>query len=161
LTPEQRSYVRKESAISVAINAALSAVFAFIVFGGPAYATVEDIAFDAFPQSFMIALMSTLVPTAITRQRLRAGTVQPLAGGAGFLPNNLILRALIVAAGAALVGGALHWLLLPSLAPPLWAFAAVLIYKVAYGALLATAIAPFILRRALADVQANRTEPHP
>ena len=151
MSPEHRRYVEKETLIAVAINSALSALFAFIVFGGNGAAPVGDVAFDAFPQSFMIALMTTLVPTAITRRRVRLGAVPPLTGRSPRLPRNLLLRALLVAAAAALVGGGLHWLLLPQLAPPLWAFGAVLVYKIVYGALLALLLAPPILRAALAD----------
>ena len=154
LTPGQLRYLRKEALISIAINAGLSALFAVLVFrGGPA--TVEAVAVDALPQSFMIALMTTLVPTLLTRKRLRAGVVQPLAGRGPRLPANLALRALLVAAGAALIGGALHWLLLPRLGAAVWPFDAVLAFKVGYGALLARLLAPLILRRALADTAAT------
>ena len=151
MSPEHRRYVKKETLIAVAINSALSALFALIVFGGNDAAPVVDVAFDAFPQSFMIALMTTLVPTAITRRRLRLGAVPPLAAGAVRLPRNLLLRALLVAAAAALVGGGLNWLLLPQLAPALLAFVPVLAYKILYGALLALLLAPVVLRTALAD----------
>ena len=149
MTPEQRGYLRKETAVAVAINAGFSALFAWLVFGGRA-ATAQEVALDALPQSFAIALMTTLVPTLITRRRLRAGAVAPLAPAKGW-PRNLLLRALLVGALAALIGFALHWLAVRPLGPEEWRFEVLLPYKVAYGALLALAIAPPVLRRALAD----------
>ena len=151
MNQEHGRYVRKETLIAVGINSALSALFALIVFGGKDAAPVRDVAFDAFPQSFMIALMTTLVPTALTRRRLRQGAVPPLATGAMPLPRNLLLRALLVAVTGALVGGGLNWLLLPLLAPELWLFGPLLAFKILYGGLLALLLAPAILRRALAD----------
>src|SRR5437868_14337989 len=112
LSPRQRLYVRRETLIGIAINAALSAFFVFLVFGGRNAIAVRDIALDAVPQSFMIALMTTIVPTLLTRKRLREGGIEALAE-ANRLPTNLLLRALLVAAASALIGGALHWLLLP------------------------------------------------
>jgi hypothetical protein len=151
MTEAQRAYVRKETAIGVAINAALSALFCVALFAGREAIPVGDIVLDALPQSFMIALMATIVPTAITRKRLRTGTIAPLAGGGGPLPANLALRGLLVAAACALAGGLLHWLALPRLTPETWAFAPLLAYKIVYGGVLALLIGPFVLRWALAD----------
>jgi hypothetical protein len=152
MTEAQRSYIHRETAIGVAINAALSALFAFVVFGGRALVPVDEIVLDALPQSFMIALMATLVPTAITRRRLRAGSIAPLPALTSRLPGHLLLRGLLVAVVAALVGGALHWLLLPRLAPGAWPFLPLLAYKIVYGGALALLVGPIVLRRALADV---------
>ena len=155
----QRSYVRRETAIGVAINAALSALFVFLVFGGRGRIPVGDIVLDSLPQSFMIALMATLVPTAITRRRLRNGAIAPLAAERTLLPANLLWRALLVAVAATLAGGLLHALLLPRFAPPLWPFGALLAYKMLYGAALALLVGPVALRRALADRRGGAGRP--
>jgi hypothetical protein len=152
LTSAQKAYVRRETLIGIAINAALSAAFVFLVFGGRDAVGTREIVLDALPQSFMIALMTTIVPTLLTRQRLRKGGLEILAADGGRLPANLPLRALVVAGTSALLGGALHWLVLPPVAPPVWSFEAVLAYKIAYGACLAWLLAPALLRRALADI---------
>ena len=99
----------------------------------------------------MIALMTTIVPTLVTRRRLRAGTVGALARPGSRLPANLALRALLVALLAAAAGLALHWLLLAAAGRAEWPFGAVLAMKIAYGAALAAICAPWLLRRALAD----------
>ena len=151
MTAEQRAYVRRETLIGIVINAALSALFVFLVFGSRELIERQEIILDALPQSFMVALMTTIVPTALTRRRLRAGTVAALPGRRSSLPRNLLLRGLAVAVAAALIGGALHWLLLPLLTPPRWTLATLLPYKIAYGGLLAMLLGPFTLRQALAD----------
>ena len=151
MTVQQKAYVRRETLVSVAVNAALSAIFAFLVFGGSAAVATGDLVADAVPQSFMIALMTTIVPTLVTRRRLRAGTVGALARPGSRLPANLALRALLVALLAAAAGLALHWLLLAVAGRAEWQFGAVLAMKIAYGAALAAICAPWLLRRALAD----------
>ena len=151
MTRDQNGYVRRETLVAVAINAALSAIFCFIVFGGSAAIAIADLVADAVPQSFMIALMTTIVPTLITRRRLRAGTIAPLALAESRLPSNLALRALLVAMLAAAAGLASHWLLLAAFGPVEWPFGTVLTLKIAYGAALAAICAPWLLRRALAD----------
>ena len=151
MNAQQKAYVRRETLVSVAVNAALSAIFAFLVFGGSAAVATGDLVADAVPQSFMIALMTTIVPTLVTRRRLRAGTVGALARPGSRLPSNLALRALLVALLAAAAGLALHWLLLAAAGRAEWPFGAVLAMKIAYGAALAAICAPWLLRRALAD----------
>ena len=60
-------YILVETAISVAINAAISACFAFLVFGGRTGIALwgsGGLALDFAPQTFMIAMMSVVVPTS-------------------------------------------------------------------------------------------------
>ncbi|QAY78117.1 hypothetical protein [Sphingosinicella sp. BN140058] len=150
MTWDQRRYIAREAAIGVAINGALSALFAWLVFAGTTPAPVEAVARDAFPQSFMIALMTTVVPTLLTHRRLRAGAVAPLAA-VPMLPRALLVRAALVAMTAAFLTGGAHVLLLPRLAGPFWPLLPLLAYKIVYGGLLALLIGPFILREALVD----------
>jgi hypothetical protein len=151
LTPAQSLYVRKETLIGIAINAALSALFGFLVFGGRDSFPPRDIILDALPQSFMIALMTTIVPTWLTRRRLRAGSVEPASAGASLLPRNLLARALVAGIVASALGLALNWLLVSQADTASWSFAALLGFKIGYGALLAALCGPLLLRRALAD----------
>jgi hypothetical protein len=75
---EPAAYIRRETAVSIAINVALSATFFIAVFGTgrdvPVW-SVGGYVLDFAPQGFMIGLMATLVP------RL-AGTQGP-GGGQG------------------------------------------------------------------------------
>lgn len=148
MTPAQTTYLRRETLISAAINCVLSVAFTVLAFGGQARIGWAALAWDALPQSFAIALMATLVPTLLTRKRLRAGTIASLSASGGKRPHSALLRALIVALGVTAVAGSLHYLLLP-LAPADWSFAAVLGYKSFYGAVLGAGIGHLAVRSAL------------
>ena len=147
-------YILVETLISVAISAAISAGFASLVFGGRTAIELwgrTGLALDFVPQTFMIAMMSVLVPTALTRRRIAAGTIRATGGRPTRLPRNLPVRALLAAAGATLLlGGAATAVLAVSWTGPL-GFAAVLSLKVAYGAIVALLVTPPALRAALRD----------
>jgi hypothetical protein len=152
VTPAHRRYLRVEMAIAAVINAVLSVAFVFLVFGGGTDVPVAGsggLIVDALPQSAMIALMSTLVPTLLTRRRMRAASILSRKGRV-WRPHNVAVRALAVALAVAVVAGLAHAALLP-LGPPWWPFAAVLAYKTGYGALLGMAIARWAVIAALAD----------
>jgi hypothetical protein len=103
---------------------------------------------DFAPQSFVIALMSTLVPGVLTRRKLRAGRVTALPGTTR-LPRNLVVRALILGAASAVLGTALVGAVAFAAQQESLAFTAALTLKVGYGALLAGLITPLGLRAAL------------
>jgi hypothetical protein len=150
MTPVQAAYLRRETLISAAINLALSVAFTFLAFGGQARIGWAALAWDALPQSFAITLMATLVPTLLTRKRLRTGTIAPLSTSYGKGRHNAFVRALILALVATAIAGLLHYVLLP-LGPAKWSFAAVLAYKSIYGALLGAGIGHVAVRSALAS----------
>ena len=163
LTPAHRRYLRAEAAISAAVNAALSVVFVLALFHGPARVAVGGLVRDALPQSFMIALMGSAVPTLLTRRRLRAGGVAPLPRGGLPLPANLAARSLLIALVVAGVAAALQWWLLPRLLPPAVPFGAVLAGKAVYGGLLGAGVTLVALRAALGDAEragATARRPH-
>lgn len=157
MSPATR-YIRTETAISVAINAVLSALAFVLVFGlrGPVPVWgAGGLVLDGLPQGFMIALMSTLVPGVLTVRRLRRGALAPdaLRDGAlaARLPANLLLRALVLALLTAL--GAMAILALAGFlagAPGVVNWSLALCGKVLLGALLAVLVTPFALRAALA-----------
>ncbi|MEC3911828.1 hypothetical protein U5A82_15530 [Sphingobium sp. CR2-8] len=93
--------IRREAAISIVINGALSLAFFLGVFGTQprplTWGLPDRLALDFVPQSIAVALMSALVPALIARRKL------------GNLP---VLRAILVrAVGFALAGGALGGLI--------------------------------------------------
>ena len=150
MTHEQ--YVRKEQMISIAINGALSLVFFLIVFGQASVIPLWGVGnwvFDFLLQSFMIALMGTLVSGMLTMRRLRAGTLQP-APWQSRLPSSLVGRALVLSVAAALLGTA-------AITAAVWAsglaelsWTPALVLKVLYGLILAAIVTPIGLRSALA-----------
>jgi len=67
----------------VIINVLISAGFMFLVFGRAASINLwgpHGLALDFVPQTFMITLMSIVVPTLLTRKRLVRGQSRPLSG---------------------------------------------------------------------------------
>jgi len=147
-------YIFVETLISIAINAAISAGFAFFTFGGRTEIGLwgpSGLALDFVPQTFMIALMSVLVPTALTRRRVAAGAIRPPAGPPSRLPRNLAIRALLAAAIATLLLGGTATALLAALWSAPLGFATVLPLKILYGALVALLVTPPALRAALFD----------
>ncbi|MEA3542214.1 MAG: hypothetical protein U9R77_08855 [Pseudomonadota bacterium] len=146
------AYVRRETRISMAINATLALLIFLAVFG--LHRPVESWGvggwvFDFLPQSFMIALMSVLIPGLLARQKLKKGALDPVPHGS-ILPGNLLARALVLAGASAGIGTALVaglvWLTGIETINPIPA----LLFKVIYGAILALIVTPPALRAALA-----------
>ena len=76
------AYIRRETRISMAINAMLSLLIFLAVFGlrQPVKSWgVGQWVFDFLPQSFMIALMSVLIPGMLARQKLQKGALRPVS----------------------------------------------------------------------------------
>ena len=85
----------------MAINAVISAAFTWAVFGGQQDAPVwtsGGVIADLLPQTFMVSLMSVLVPTLLTRKRRGAGVIS-YGDRASRISANVFVRAI----GAALV----------------------------------------------------------
>lgn len=144
-------HIRRETLVSVIINVALSFLFFLLVFGWQqpvAVWGVGKLVFDFLPQSFMIALMGTLVPGALTAAKLRKGGVERLPGKSR-LPASLVLRALLLAALSMIAGTALVALLLRASGVEQMAWPAALALKLVYGGLLALLVTPIGLAAAL------------
>ncbi len=151
----QQKHLLRETAVSVVINAFLSAFFVWLIFGGRAQVPLwgsSGLARDFIPQTFVIALMATLVPSAITRKRLRNGQLGPGRTRATKLPRNLFVRALLfaIAVTAAAVPAVVAILGVGAIKS--LPFASVLILKVGYGALLALIVTSLALRIELAGL---------
>lgn len=137
-----RRYVLMETAISAAINAVLSVIFALVVFGtGTVDLGARATWLDMAPQSFMVALMGTLVPTLLTRRRVAAGRLAATVGA-----GNVAIASLATAAVAAIIGVALYAVLVPAGVLAAWLF---VLGKAIYGAALAAVVTPLALRRLL------------
>jgi pilus assembly protein TadC len=145
-------YIATETGISAVINAALSLLAAWLVFHtrtAIGATGVGGYAVDFLPQTFMVTFMSTLVPTWLTRRRVRSGQLAKSPRSGLPLPHNVFLRALAIALTATLVIGVACMLVSRQWNAPLQ-FDALLILKVVYGVLLSIPITRFVLRAALA-----------
>lgn len=152
LDPHQCRHVLREAAIGAAITAVLSLGCVVAVFGTSGAVPVfgmRGLIADAVPQNFFGALMCMVVPSLITRKRVRAGLVAP-ADAFPLLPRSLAWRALAVAVLATLAGTALAALSLAWVAAPI-PIVHVMIAKCAYGAVLGAVVAALAARAALGD----------
>lgn len=147
MTSAHRRYVAVETLISVVINTAISIGFAWWVFGGASSVATRAAILDAVPQSFMITLMSVIVPGSLTSRRIAAGRIAPLVGKPIRWP--LAVRAIAAAVVAALAGLALNTAVLTWFFPNTIGFDNLLAIKAVYGAALAAIVTPLMLRYAL------------
>ena len=146
-------YLIRETLVSVVINTALSLAFFLLVFGRRDPVTVWGVGnyvFDFIPQSFMIALMSTLVPGLLAIRRRRAGLVERTAPPK-WLPRRLVPRALVAGLLAAVIGTGVVAILLGALGLQTLEWTLALAFKLAYGGTLAAVVTPPTLRAALAQ----------
>ncbi|HXH16629.1 MAG TPA: hypothetical protein VNJ10_10930 [Sphingomonas sp.] len=146
----RKAYLRTETAISIVINAVLSLGFFLLAFGlAPStpvpVAGLGGYAVDFLPQSFMIALMSTLMPGIITAGRIRAGRI----GGQAQSTGALLRRSVLTAVAAMLVGIAIAAILLVVATKAALPWGPALFAKILYGGLLAAIVTPIGLRHAL------------
>jgi hypothetical protein len=156
--PLRTKYLAVETAISITVNAAISVGFVWLVFHGHDPVPTSgpgSLVRDAAPQTFMVTLMSTLVPSLITRQRMRSGHLdawhrgQP---GATHRPTSKIfLRALAFAVAAGVVGLIVNAAILPLLFPGSLAYDRVFVLKAVYGALIALVITPLAISWVLGE----------
>lgn len=132
----------RETAISVAINCTMSTAFYLLLFHDVEPVPIWGLgnyAFDFGPQTFMIALMGTMVPGLITARALKyQGCARAIIG-----------RALRFALVAVLIGVAATCASLWMLGIESLGFRQGLIAKLAYGATLAAIVTPLFLRTQL------------
>ncbi len=160
LVPDHRSNLRVETAISVVFNTIISGVFAWGIFHGTAVIPrwgAKGIVVDLIPTVFMITLVMTIVLTLITRGRVKKGKLPAPTWGKsdlrinGWLPRNVVLRAVLQAATATLILVPLSALILVAAGVESMGFTVFFIFKLFYGAIIAVLITPLIILRALAD----------
>lgn len=146
------AYIRRETVVSVAINAALTLAFFLAVFGFRRPVPVWGMGayvFDFVPQGFMIGLMASLVPGVLVGKALRAGKVTPMAAHSS-LPSGLVARSLLMAACGALAGVVISAGLLAASVLEQLPWGAALAGKLVWAVLLALIVTPAGLRAALA-----------
>ncbi|MDO6415326.1 hypothetical protein Q4F19_13110 [Sphingomonas sp. BIUV-7] len=120
--------------ISVVINVVLSIGFFVGLFGTRGPFALGAVGPDFFPQSFMVALMGTLVPSLIANRRL----------GGGIRP--IVLRCLGIAILSAAIAGGLGWRWFATHPATLLPLASMLPLKAVFGGILAAIVTPIALR---------------
>lgn len=153
MQPGHGAYLARETAASALINAVISLLVAWLVFGRAGAPVMDAQAFgaDFLPQAFILSLMSSLVPTALTRRRVQQGAVAPAAALPLPLPRNLLLRALLIGLVAMVVAGGAAALLTPAVWTGPLSMPAVYAIKVVFGVLLSIPVTLLAVRAALTD----------
>jgi hypothetical protein len=127
----------RETALSAFINGLLSFLFFLAAFGIGRPVAWAALARDGLPQSFMVALMASLVPGLIAAAKLRRPR------------GPVVARALMFAGAALLLLGGGGWLLLqgrPGTVPAGAALAAKILYGAGLGAMVTPAALSFVLK---------------
>ena len=137
-----RKFIIRETGIATLFNMAFSFGFAYLFFKGLEEIPQNTLVIDAIPQSFAVTFFGVLVPSLMTRGKIRAGKLESLPARKSLLPANLFLRVITMAAIAAVAGALLHLLVLRGLQVDQLAQKAALIYKPIYGALLTWVVTP-------------------
>jgi hypothetical protein len=136
------------------INGALSALFVFLIFGGRDQVELwgmHGLALDFVPQTFIIAFMATLVPSAITRKAVRNGRVSSDRPLWLKLPRRLLVRSLSVATFVSAITIPFAITAVEFASDGHLSFATILPMKVAYGACLACVVTSFAICASLSD----------
>jgi hypothetical protein len=151
-----RRYIVTETTVSIVINVLISALFMGLVFGRSALIELwggHGLAVDFIPQTFMISAMSVLVPTIVTRQRMKRGL---LAYGPGLPPRylrSLTLRVIVIAVVLTLILGAAGVLALDAVWTGPVRFWQAFPLKLLYGGVVALIATPIGLYIALCERQ--------
>jgi hypothetical protein len=138
--PLRAKYLAIETSLSMAINAAISIGFAWLVFHGH----------DHVPTSGPGGLVrDALVPSLVTRKRMHSGHLDTWLGGppggSPVPPGRIILRALMLAIVAMVLGLSLNAVVLPMLFPGGLGYGSVFVLKAGYGALVALVVTPLAI----------------
>jgi hypothetical protein len=156
LSTEHRTYLVRETALSVAINSALSFLFAWFAAHGRSELPLwgaRGVAVDFVPQLLMMMFATTLAVTFLTRKRIRAGALAPLTPAPGGLfarlPRNALLRAVVIALLVASIMWPASIAAMQLLGVHGIAAVAFIVMKVIYGAGLTVIISPWIVLAAL------------
>ena len=146
-------YLYMELLIGAMFGAFFSLLFTFIIFGRKSWIPMGGtggLVVDSLPQSFMILFMGSLVPTLMTRRRVRQRSVEPLGAEPSMRPANPVLRALAIALPIAGIFALLH-LIVQRIGPAEWPFGIILAFKLVSGALLGIIAASIAVPSALRD----------
>lgn len=150
-----RRHVVVQTGVSVVINTMLSVLFGLAVSHGRdavPLAGIGGMAFDFFPQTFMITLATVTAVTLATRAGLRRGALEGSVS-VEWRPRNAVLRGLLLAfLATALLAPTAGWVLAQTGVQAL-DLSRFLVLKAVYGVFLALLVAP------LAALSAARAQP--
>lgn len=137
-----KKYIALETLISSIVNGCFSFIFAYLAFQKFSVIHSNQILLDVIPQSLFVTFFAILVPTLITRHRLKKLTISPLSYRSNLWPNHALLRALMGGIAVAVLATGCHFFILKVLPVETFSLHSVLFYKVVYGVALSAMITP-------------------
>lgn len=147
-------YIVTETTVSIIINVLISALFMVLVFGRRTWIELwggHGLAVDFIPQTLMISAMSVLVPTLLTRARIKRGILVRGPGQRPRVLRNLALRVIAIAIVLTLTLGAAGLLILDVFWTRPLGFWEAFPLKLFYGAVVAVVATPIGLYLALSE----------
>ena len=149
-----RRYIVTETTVSILINVLISGLFMALVFGRATWIELwggHGLAVDFIPQTFMISAMSVLVPTLLTRGRMKRGLLMRSQGSPPRYLGRLGVRVVVIAAVLTLTLGALGVLILDAFWTGPLRFWQAFPMKLLYGGIVALIATPIGLYIALSE----------
>jgi hypothetical protein len=149
------AYIVSETAISSIINIVIGMVAMLLIFGvHPAVLLwgTGGLAVNLIPAIFMMALMDVIVPTLLTRMRIRRGRL--LVGSEtqqSWIPTSLLLRALLLAVAVTTTLLPCTLILMYGWGPAVWTLWGLLTSQVVLGVLVAAIVIPLAMKAAFND----------
>jgi hypothetical protein len=146
-------YIVSETLVSAAINTIIGIVAMLLIFGiqpaAPLWGT-HGVGINLVPAVFMMSLMDVIVPTLLTRTRIRRGrlTIAPSLPKSTWLPKRVALRALLLATALTAVLLPCTLVVLNWWGPSVWSLSRLFASQALLGVLVAIVIIPIALRAA-------------
>lgn len=167
LSPEHRKYILADFAFGAIPNALISAAAAYLIFRHSALVPLwgaQGIAFDLAPTVFMVTLMQLIICTVLTRNRIQAGAVPAIGVSRRnipilrMLPNNVVLRGLVVALPTTVILLPLSIIAMLALEIDSMSLSIFVVFKTACGPAIGLVTAPIVYLAALSDMAVRGAE---
>ncbi len=146
-----RQHVIRETLTSTLINSLFSFTITLLLLGGNEVIARQALVIDAIPQSFFVTFFSVLIPTWLTRKKIRGNKLPTLPFRQTWLPFNGFLRAVCFGVIVAIAGAMLHLVVLSVLQVNQLGIGTIYVYKTIYGAMLSVLVTPYALMVALKE----------
>jgi hypothetical protein len=135
---------------SVVVNLFINGAIAFLMFRGAASVPLwgqQSIAGDTIGTTFFLPLFTSLIVTPLSRRRVRAGTLTPIAGaplGLRWLPQHTLWRGIVLGVFTAIAVAPLSLALLALLGGAEQSFWGFVAFKAVFAATLGAIVTPLI-----------------
>jgi hypothetical protein len=139
LDEKDRKYLVIETAASGLVNGALNFAAAYLIFHGSARIPTTgpgSMLRDSIGETFIVTVLSVLIPSLVTRHRQRVGSLPVSASMHPSPTSRLYVRAIVTGLVFTSVFVPSNALVLPMMFPNGVSFSNILLFKTLYGAVL-------------------------